>query len=140
MRIRDWSSDVCSSDLQLRRLARHALGALAHRRDLAVEHAKGVAPFRLDLAHRVLIFLQPLVDRVQQRLQILHGALFALLEARVGAFEKRLLRPVEHRLSDLTKLRGERRLRILERSEEPTSELQSLMRIENAVFCVKTKQ
>src|SRR3546814_9263578 len=94
MRISDWSSDVCSSDLvrdahfgleigmfgkpaafehvaklllapaparlgrvaqrvdQLRRLARHALGALAHRRDLAVEHAKGVAPFRLDLADR----------------------------------------------------------------------------------------
>src|SRR3546814_5279784 len=86
MRISDWSSDVCSSDL----------------------HAKGVAPFRLDLAHRVLIFLQPLVDRVQQRLQILPGALFALLEARVGAFEKRLLRPVEHRLFDLAKLRGER--------------------------------
>src|SRR3546814_16517638 len=58
---------------QLRRLARHSLGSLAHRRDLAVEHAKGVAPFRLDLAHRVLIFLQPLVDRVQDRKSVVEG-------------------------------------------------------------------
>src|SRR3546814_15237311 len=97
MRISDWSSDVCSSDL----------------------HAKGVAPFRLDLAHRVLIFLQPLVDRVQQRLPILPGALFALLEARVGAFEKRLLRSVEHPLSDLATLRGDRRLRLLASCDLP---------------------
>src|SRR3546814_16043007 len=102
---------------QLRRLARHALGALAHRRDLAVEHAKGVAPFRLDLAQSVLIFLQTLVDRVQQRLQILPGALFDLLEERVGAFETRLLRPDAHRLSDPAKLSGESGQRTLAASD-----------------------
>src|SRR3546814_10108005 len=73
---------------ELRRLARHTLGPLAHRRDLAVEQAEGVAPFGLDLTDSFLIFLQAFVYR----------------------------------------------------SEEPTSELQSLMRLSYAVFCLKKKK
>src|SRR3546814_16552425 len=115
MRISDWSSDVCSSDLpaiaidnadlgleigmfaeaaafehiaklllapaparlgrvaqrvdELRRLARHTLAPLAHRRDLALEQAEGVAPFGLDLTDRFLIFLHAFVFRVQQGIQ-----------------------------------------------------------------------
>src|SRR3546814_3910850 len=84
---------------QLRRLARHPLGAFAHRRDLAVEHAEGVAALGLDLRDRLLIFFEPLVNGREQRLQILSRAFLALLEARLGAFEKRLLRPETGRAS-----------------------------------------
>src|SRR3546814_2182401 len=122
MRISDWSSDVCSSDL---------------------------------LTDRFLIFLQAFVYRVQQGFQILPRGCLAFLEARLGAFEERFLRTIEHDLPDLAELRGERGLCILElrdlrvvrrvaralfaeqgrklRSEEHTSELQSLMRISYAV-------
>ena len=79
-----------------------------------MEQAEGVAPLGLDLADRFLIFLQALVDRIQKRFQILSRRLFALAKARVGAFEKRFLRAIEHHLPDLAKLRGERRLRILQ--------------------------
>src|SRR3546814_8344169 len=52
-----------------------------------------------------------------------------------GGLDDTQLRTLEERLGYLRELESRR-----ERSEEPTSELQSLMRIQYAVFCLKTKK
>ncbi len=54
------------------------------------------------------------MDGMEQRLQILPRGRLALPEARLGTFEERLLRTVEHHLPDLAELRGQRGLRVLE--------------------------
>src|SRR3546814_6081012 len=91
MRISDWSSDVCSSDLDGRRVC-VAGGDGRHHRGIG-------DPEALQALH-----LQAGVD---------HGARIAAHPA--GADR-------------------------MERSEEHTSELQSLMRISYAVFCLKKKK
>src|SRR3546814_5190725 len=103
MRISDWSSDVCSSDL----------------RDLDAGHRRG----------RVQTFLHwPLQASVHRDLRRdgLAGdrgdqagdGCARRLDARLAAGRRPVLHP---------------------RSEEHTSELQSLMRISYAVFCLKNK-
>src|SRR3546814_5539411 len=107
MRISDWSSDVCSSDLQ--RLARrtglaghrHALGQLAAAR-------AGVTGILAVAAH---------ADTGERRCHV--G--FAEAQVRGGLFDA---------AGTLVEVR----------SEEHTSELQSLMRISYAVFCLKKKK
>src|SRR3546814_4463171 len=108
MRISDWSSDVCSSDL-LHQLLALGLGA-------------GLAQL---VAHRHALFLQ-----LQGGQHLLH---------RLGADHR-----LEGVLAELL-LGGEelflgQQLMHLQRSEEHTSELQSLMRISYAVFCLKKKK
>src|SRR3546814_2943652 len=96
MRISDWSSDVCSSDLagrlslpeQVKRLAEH------RRRGLCL-----------------LVALLALFEEVRDAL---------LKDVEIGEHQFGLYR--------------------LGRSEEHTSELQSLMRISYAVFCLKKKK
>src|SRR3546814_3481958 len=190
MRISDWSSDVCSSDLELvgtllERLHHHAVDAggdqlLAGVARLllvepgklrAVEHAGGV---RIDALDRHLRTLEAALRRLQRRL----GAHVGRLEAAEGAD---LLGPVvgqylgidlqaagvadggdlPGRVDRPPRAAARRRCRrdlcnlddgrrVLEgiasghrrdglRSEEHTSELQSLMRISYAVFCLKKK-
>src|SRR3546814_5342388 len=102
MRISDWSSDVCSSDLQE---AHHGLGIFKHQ------------PDRVGDAH--------------------------------GALNKS---PVRQQTPDVPKFKDQRRNKVVflaiklrgcrleSRSEEHTSELQSLMRISYAVFCLKKKK
>src|SRR3546814_1521098 len=103
MRISDWSSDVCSSDLL--------------RRDEAVDHV--VLGRRL----QVLADGEKVdVGRAQVVHHLQHLAL-ALAEADHDA--------------GLGEQRG---VEALHRSEEHTSELQSLMRISYAVFCLKKKK
>src|SRR3546814_8244979 len=101
MRISDWSSDVCSSDL----LADHLAAG-----------ADDIADLRLVDLHRfdARSIVRQLGAGFAQRLR--HFA-----EDVRAAF----LRLVQRGLEDL-------------RSEEHTSELQSLMRISYAVFCLKT--
>src|SRR3546814_4955899 len=96
MRISDWSSDVCSSDLN----------GVGHR--IAVE---------ADSSARVVI-------RRNRKCDI----------AWIGV-------GVEHRDHRNAKRVGflDRQLFLVDRSEEHTSELQSLMRISYAVFCLKKK-
>src|SRR3546814_6927836 len=92
MRISDWSSDVCSSDL------------------------KPQGPkFQHDLAIKALVEI---------------GACHAR--------QKLVLRIVASRVTDHSLLLRE--LLVQPRSEEHTSELQSLMRISYAVFCLKKKK
>src|SRR3546814_10037547 len=104
MRISDWSSDVCSSDLEEferplpcdLRVLRAVVGAL-----VAVEAVAGRVDVDLDLGMRLP-----------------HGVHVAHRNALVRFAE------VQHH----------------RRSEEHTSELQSLMRISYAVFCLKKKK
>src|SRR3546814_9800469 len=112
MRISDWSSDVCSSDLD----------------DIAVP--------------RVTIGARVPVQR-QRRLRIRIARVQVLLPALVG-----LLLRLRHRGGIRGHPVGLRRIQVgvehahrdrVERSEEHTSELQSLMRISYAVFCLKKK-
>src|SRR3546814_3300356 len=125
MRISDWSSDVCSSDLRRvlhlparqhrQRVARSASrtrplrgqGAAAARRGRFGEGDP--APLRAAAGRRRLVRLVP------------SGALRPDLDPDLGQHA--------HAPQD----RGDRR------SEEHTSELQSLMRISYSVFCLKNK-
>src|SRR3546814_6867084 len=101
MRISDWSSDVCSSDLLLVGLsAHHEVDRAALRQrtmgEIGLGQRLAADRHRLKIDVRVAVVLR--VDR--QRLAIGHGQF---------------------------------------RSEEHTSELQSLMRTSYAVFCLKKK-
>src|SRR3546814_1228510 len=120
MRIRDWSSDVCSSDL--RAVGRggdrfHAVQADAG--ELRAEPAHG------DRA----AFAGVALDRNAR------NALKRFGEILVGEFGD-VLGDDHIDRRDRVALLIER---IVERSEEHTSELQSLMRNSYAVFCLKQK-
>src|SRR3546814_8981823 len=98
MRISDWSSDVCSSDLR-----QLDPGAIAHQPEQMLEARMGDAGIGRQMAH--------VVDH-QRRAQ-----------PRQPRRQRGKLAGIEQQLQV--------------RSEEHTSELQSLMRISYAVFCLK---
>src|SRR3546814_7047718 len=114
MRISDWSSDVCSSDPVADRAVLHLLAVQAAGQGQAV----GIAD---------------LVGRHQPGTE---GA------ARIEILARRRLRrvPLEiaNRIVGEARIAGDMAERV--RSEEHTSELQSLMRISYAVFCLKKKK
>src|SRR3546814_10618550 len=111
MRISDWSSDVCSSDLQFAGgVAGNVLDAqagvevaLAGREQHAVGHHAGAIAFQ---AHVEFVARERGTE-----FEVQAAVLGVLGEYGIGA----------------------------QRSEEHTSELQSLMRISYAVFCLKKK-
>src|SRR3546814_2262811 len=109
MRISDWSSDVCSSDLAaaLRRAPRDLAATLRSGEQAAGGRAAG------DRRRRRRSGGRPDLDRRAAPVQ-----------------EGRVLLPDRGRGRDGRK----------PRSEEHTSELQSLMRISYAVFCLKKKK
>src|SRR3546814_8307294 len=113
MRISDWSSDVCSSDLVLglREKIRKVLAEL------------GGDPERSAELHPN--FLEALAER-------------DLAELRLGYTEVRA--PADGIVTQLHLEPGEWLEEGDPRSEEHTSELQSLMRISYAVFCLKKKR
>src|SRR3546814_5493966 len=103
MRISDWSSDVCSSDLPPGHVAR-----------MAAQMRHGIGE-----ARPVHVETQPMLPRqIAQRRDL------------VGPIGQ----PIFGRLGDADRFCGHLR------SEEHTSELQSLMRISYAVFCLKKKR
>src|SRR3546814_3423932 len=115
MRISDWSSDVCSSDLQT--LASDVIGLRA------AEHR--------DQRTKILCIAEPaggdgrFLDH-SRNLDVIAGA------ARLR------LRLVD--CPDARRVVHDRQHGVYGRSEEHTSELQSLMRITYAVFCLKKKK
>src|SRR3546814_3451550 len=111
MRISDWSSDVCSSDLTVARLGIVTDTDDADGRSLRERPVPALSIDTIDPA------LRALTGRILQRPPI-YSAL------------KRGGEPLYAKAR-----RGE----VVERSEEHTSELQSLMRISYAVFCSKKK-
>src|SRR3546814_6652579 len=154
MRIRDWSSDVCSSDLAWRLMA---LGSAVVRVLLlrAGRLLRGEAGARAAVGrggvHPAALVLRGHLYRHPGAEPGLRGADLALAAAHRGAGGLRIL----HRLPAGVRAHvhapgpaqpadaGDRVLRLGERvqprSEEHTSELQSLMRISYAVFCLTKK-
>src|SRR3546814_5484744 len=134
MRISDWSSDVCSSDLSFSRL--FLLSVLSLQRAVglrlvvaqAVERRALVQEARLrrhrdqhplvHQQHRLAQLLVPGPERKADPLEATEREVFA---AQIVA-----------QLGEVGAAGA--------RSEEQTSELQSLMRISSAVFCLKKKQ
>src|SRR3546814_10849020 len=119
MRISDWSSDVCSSDLQyvaalLGHLTRNTDGEAGAGERVPSDKGFRKAEFPAKLAHLVL-------EQFAQRLHQRH------------------LHPLRQ-AADIVMALDRHRRAAGERSEEHTSELQSLMRISYAVFCLKKKQ
>src|SRR3546814_5938478 len=114
MRISDWSSDVCSSDL------RRLRGFLGLDRQLAFKHVTGdrlVVPVDVPF----------LGDRQGDWLHLVLG-LVCLVEVGLWKLDLDLVRHQWCRDHED------------DRSEEHTSELQSLMRISYAVFCLQKKK
>src|SRR3546814_1926455 len=114
MRISDWSSDVCSSDLLAVNKQRHPLGLQGF------QHG-GTPPQKIGDAR---IGIRCRAGRIQ--LDSVDQPRLARADDFIGA---RVVGQVERHQ------RRENRLR----SEEHTSELQSLMRNSYAVFCLKKK-
>src|SRR3546814_4503710 len=124
MRISDWSSDVCSSDLVGLAIRRVDCGIDAADVAPAAEHREDpVGNTRIveALEFRLRPVGDPLVPRT------LRGAVFGDERIRIG----RTVVGVEWVEFGV----GQGR-----RSEEHTSELQSLMRISYAVFCLRKKK
>src|SRR3546814_9375694 len=131
LRISDWSSDVCSSYLF------HQFGLPAARLAPAQVHAQQhLGPvLRLGTTGAGL--------DVDERVVRIHLAGEHALEFQLADLRLELAQIVDHRLGSLVISVGDRHFQqitgIGERSEEHTSELQSLMRISYAVFCLKKK-
>src|SRR3546814_7403997 len=139
MRISDWSSDVCSSDLGTfiiafgdglgvdHRLGAHVVGAgdeLGHA--LRPEHRGALGAHLVEFGEPTLIAatacgdatFEPVRFELQFGVELVGGAGFLGID--------RLGPRLEAAVADLAA-----------RSEEHTSDLQSLMRISYAVFCLK---
>src|SRR3546814_3448304 len=119
MRISDWSSDVCSSDLLHRADRGRSFRAPALLRARRVDANAGLRQ-------------RPAAERDGRQPRAQDGRRLARLQRR----RLRALRAVEGN----ARREGPELPRLTWRSEEHTSELQSLMRISYAVFCLKKKQ
>src|SRR3546814_2123110 len=128
MGISDWSSDVCSSDLPTLFFEFHGTEAGAR------EQAELVGEIARDYGGANFKWATRQEDRTKLW-QARHDAYFANLAMKPGA--KGWATDVCVPISRLAECILETRQDI--RSEEHTSELQSLMRISYAVFCLKNK-
>src|SRR3546814_1479873 len=111
MRISDWSSDVCSSDLTMAKTPEAAMGLMMKVWPAAVARVK-----------EEVADMQAIADA----------------EAKANKTPKITIEPWDYRFY-AEKVRKDK-YDLDERSEEHTSELQSLMRISYAVFYLKKKK
>src|SRR3546814_3447638 len=127
MRISDWSSDVCSSDLAA---IFDALALIGRRLPPAADFSRHLADLLLVVARN---FDRGLIRRLD-RDALGHIEIDVVAVAKLQLQRLALRRGAIADAGDLQNL-GE----TVGRSEEHTSELQSLMRISYAVFCLKKK-
>src|SRR3546814_7754579 len=127
MRISDWSSDVCSSDLD-HRIEKEAKGGKEH----ASCH-RDAERIVTEREHQVLADVAHGGARQHDRLE--HTGQVAANQSDTGAFDRHV-GAGSHRNAYM---RSRQCWRVVDRSEEHTSELQSLLRISYAVFCLDTK-
>src|SRR3546814_6129297 len=147
MRISDWSSDVCSSDLRQRGQA-PGHGRRLEPPRLAIVNIGDKPRFVGGQADPAALGREARVAIEIDRERLDAGGrprLDALLEVefdQAGAFACQLLKQLDE--LDRAILRGARpplgQRRLAGRSAEHTSELQALMRISYAVFCLKKKK
>src|SRR3546814_8951419 len=126
MRISDWSSDVCSSDLTLMPLNFGvAGGTLGNTLTLDGNGDKIKAKLKTQARHLKLKKLFPGAESMDASFGELHG------DGELSAQGRSVAELLGHSNGEV---------KALVRSEEHTSELQSLMRISYAVFCLKKKK
>src|SRR3546814_4711860 len=127
MRISDWSSDVCSSDLE-NALEWAIEGLVAQFID---HYGQEIRLFRIDFPREIQRrLLLRMISRLEPRLKPRGDALDqALVQLALGK---------KYTMGGLLLQGGE--IWTVKRSEEHTSELQSLMRISYAVFCLNKKK
>src|SRR3546814_8012794 len=119
MRISDWSSDVCSSDLP-----RLVTFRGVDRVEGDFEHER-----LFDLAHRAKAVQRVVAHELVEPFELLVG------ETRIGFADGQQLAFVGPAAEAIVRIEAG-----ATRSEEHTSELQPLMRISYAVFCLTKKQ
>src|SRR3546814_5315549 len=122
MRISDWSSDVCSSDLAL-----HAdLAPLF--RQLAVAPEQKGRPLDPHIGAAVILLFYPRTERFAHRAILVRGETDgqAIFVAKLAELRRRIARHRQHLRVQMREF-GREAGEILRRSEEHTSELQSLM-------------
>src|SRR3546814_1531255 len=130
MRISDWSSDVCSSDLALAIVAVASIGGIVEIAPLftideTVETAPDMRMYTpLELAGRNIYIREGCYACHSQMIRTLRDEV-----ERYGPYSLAVESSYDHPMLWGSKRTG--------RSEEHTSELQSLMRISYAVFCLK---
>src|SRR3546814_8380638 len=113
MRISDWSSDVCSSDLA------KGQGVIINTASVqGLQSQKGAAAYAASKGGIISMTRQLALEYAEDNIRVVAIA--------PGTFDTPLLRDVAAGIPD--------------RSEKHTSELQSLMRISYAVFCLKKKK
>src|SRR3546814_2296909 len=153
MRISDWSSDVCSSDL-----GAHGRFDPVHRVDRKLGGKRDIVVATVvpgGDTSSITLACEPETASWTDWLRVDHGANLETIEAITRAITRRV---AEHRRGEKEVVRdtasarelSEAKLSLLNaqvephflynRSEEHTSELQSLMRISYAVFCLKKKK
>src|SRR3546814_6082033 len=120
MRISDWSSDVCSSDLG------RSPGPGVATRPSDLSSGSNVYRHCLSALH---IHVAGAADRPSH-----------LSRGAAAGRESAWIEPMEVAIADPKQETGASFLNNFWRSEEHTSELQSLMRISYAVFCLKKKK
>src|SRR3546814_3151114 len=133
MRISDWSSDVCSSDLARRQRAVERQQVRLRQQRLERHIVDAERPARI--ARERVVAEQPAAEAGQDARRD-QADLPRPDDPRRLAVEIEAEQPVEREIALPHPGIGAVDLR----SEEHTSELQSLMRISYAVFCLKKKQ
>src|SRR3546814_2305528 len=128
MRISDWSSDVCSSDLAERRHNHTATRSTTQSLNGELTAGDETAAYRhRRLRHRRAGCRRAAHPRRSRRVRVRARARARPRGRRIPAAAQRPAGAVAHGTAGA-------------RSEEHTSELQSLMRISYAVFCLKKKK
>src|SRR3546814_10639067 len=130
MRISDWSSDVCSSDLVDIDVVRR----IAHERVTVPGRPQRLGDIDELVSHFIAVGMRGklVVIVVLRRRRLAGGDNIPARPATAQAVDARQQAREDER-------RVERRRGRADRSEEHTSELQSLMRNSYAVFCLKKK-
>src|SRR3546814_6152956 len=134
MRISDWSSDVCSSDLRdaRERLVRRAFGEQRHQR-LALRAGDAALVDDQDA-------LRP-ADRGEQGILIDRAEPAQVDHQRLHAIVRQDFLGLPRKIISIA-IADDRQIApfAMHRSEENTSELQSLMRLSYTVFCLQKKR
>src|SRR3546814_2181023 len=120
MRISDWSSDVCSSDLEFVGGLKGTVDVSGKNWSWDVSYQRGKSTYRRDLSNNI------------NRVNIYNATDSVVVTAANQGDSDLPIGSVVCRTSLTLPSNG--------RSEEHTSELQSLMRISYAVFCLKKKK